>query len=136
MLLPRKSMKIKPPKALSVKRGRPKVDPAKKARPLQISLAGDLIDFLNNSNMLTRSRFINMAVRTAMEFKKYRSLAYDKCFDCGCDMTAPLNPLDGSKTYVDENGKILDVFVQCEGCGGRSGHRQYDPKKHGIEPEE
>jgi hypothetical protein len=29
----------------------------------------------------------------------------------------------------------LDVFVQCEGCGGRAGHRQYDPRNHGLESE-
>jgi len=33
-----------------------------------------------------------------------------------------IEPIDNTKpaTYVDENGKILDVFVQCEGCGGES----------------
>jgi hypothetical protein len=135
MLIPQKAMKVKVPKAMKVNRGRPKVDPKLKCRHYQLSLAGDLIDFIEGAGLRSKSKFISMAIRTAIEFKKYRSLPYDRCLDCGCDMTAPLDPMDGAKTYVDEDGKILDVFVQCEGCGGRAGHRQYDPRKHGLEPE-
>ena len=111
------------------------IDPRKKSRHYQLSLQGDLIDFLESAGLKSKSAFVSLAIRTMMEFKKYRSLPYDKCLDCGCDMTAPLNPMDGAKTYVDEDGKVLDVFVQCEGCGGRAGHRQYDPKNHGLESE-
>jgi hypothetical protein len=135
MLIPQKARKVKVPRALKVNRGRPKVDPKKKCRHYQLSLAGDLIDFIESAGLRSKSKFISLAIRTAIEFKKYRSLPYDRCLDCGCDMTAPLDPMDGAKTYVDEDGKILDVFVQCEGCGGRAGHRQYDPRKHGLEPE-
>jgi hypothetical protein len=135
MLIPQKAMKVKVPRALKVNRGRPKVDPKKKCRHYQLSLAGDLIDFIEGAGLRSKSKFISMAIRTAIEFKKYRSLPYDRCLDCGCDMTAPLDPMDGAKTYIDEDGRVLDVFVQCEGCGGRAGHRQYDPRKHGIEPE-
>ena len=135
MLIPQKAMKVKVPRALKVNRGRPKVDPKLQCRHYQFSLAGDLIDFIEGAGLRSKSKFISMAIRTAIEFKKYRSLPYDRCLDCGCDMTAPLDPMDGAKTYIDEDGKILDVFVQCEGCGGRAGHRQYDPRKHGLEPE-
>jgi hypothetical protein len=135
MLIPQKARKVKVPRALKVNRGRPKVDPKKKCRHYQLSLAGDLIDFIESAGLRSKSKFISLAIRTAIEFKKYRSLPYDRCLDCGCDMTAPLDPMDGAKTYIDEDGKILDVFVQCEGCGGRAGHRQYDPRKHGLEPE-
>lgn len=135
MLIPQKAMKVKVPKALKVSRGRPKVDPKKKCRHYQLSLAGDLIDFIESAGLRSKSKFISLAIRTAIEFKKYRSLPYDRCLDCGCDMTAPLDPMDGAKTYIDEDGRVLDVFVQCEGCGGRAGHRQYDPRKHGLEPE-
>jgi hypothetical protein len=135
MLFAKKAMKVKVPRALKVSRGRPKIDPRKKSRHYQLSIQGDLIDFLEAAGLKSKSAFVSLAIRTMMEFKKYRSLPYDKCLDCGCDMTAPLNPMDGAKTYVDEDGKVLDVFVQCEGCGGRAGHRQYDPKNHGLESE-
>lgn len=134
MLMP-KSSKIKSPKAMPVKkgRGRPKVSEAMLRRIVHVSLQSDIIAFLNNTGFKSKSRFVNLAIRTAMEFKKYRSLPYDTCNDCLCDMTAIINPLDGANTVVDSDNRIIEVYVQCEGCGGRAGHRQYDAEKHGID---
>lgn len=68
-----------------------------------------------------------------IESKIMKSLSYDTCYDCGCDMTAMLNPLDvGNLTIVNNDKIILEVYVSCEGRGCRAGHRPFDERKHVI----
>jgi hypothetical protein len=58
------------------------------------------------------------------------SQPYGECYDCGSPMTAVLDVEDCSLN-VYRNGTLSEVYVSCDGCGGRAGHREYQPHLHG-----
>jgi hypothetical protein len=59
-----------------------------------------------------------------------QSLPYDECYDCGAPMTANLDT-EESTLNIHYAGKLAEVYVSCQGCGGRAGHREYNPSLHG-----
>lgn len=140
MLIPKKvSAKVKAPKTImrgeqkkrGVKLGDRRTPDEFRAKVIRYSISGELWLWLVENNIKNKSGFLNLAMRTMVNFKTYRSLPYDRCDDCGCDMTAPIDPSGTDKAYTDEfSGRIIDVFVQCEGCGSRSGWRQYEAERH------
>jgi len=60
------------------------------------------------------------------------SKSYDTCYDCGSDMTAALDAQNASLTIKNLSGDIQEVYVSCNNteCGGRAGHRDYNPENH------
>ncbi len=57
------------------------------------------------------------------------SLPYDVCYDCGAPMTAAKEQ-PAPLTIIDENGNIDSVYISCDGCGSRAGHRIYNEDLH------
>jgi hypothetical protein len=59
-----------------------------------------------------------------------QSQPYDECYDCGSPMTAVLD-VEECSLNVYRNGVLVEVYVSCDGCGSRAGHREYNPMLHG-----
>ena len=65
---------------------------------------------------------------TKTENTMNNSRPYDKCHDCGGDMTAAMS--QPSELTIMDGDEIKEVYVSCDACGCRAGHRDYNPENH------